>query len=176
MRSSFLSTGDTAELKASGLSESWILESGAETISLESALERGFRAEVLNEELVEECLYLPFFDKFGNKIIDEKTQKQIGVIKPRYKDQKEKRPKYLCLPKSAQSRMYIHHPKGFDWKKFYANKSEQKIYLTEGWKKAESACSMGIPTICIWSVFCFNEAGMNTALIPELKEILICQK
>jgi hypothetical protein len=178
---------DRDELRASGLSDDWIKDMEARTISANQAKELGFcfihnfkgqKLDLINEGYLESCLYYPFFDQFGKQVYDEQTKKAIGVIKPRFKTQETKKlgliktPKYLCLPKDIQTRQYIHHPKGFNWSEFYSRDTDKNLYLTEGLKKSESLCSQGEACICIWSVFCFNESGMETPLIPELKALL----
>jgi hypothetical protein len=170
-----LNRRDVDELKASSLTDKWIAQCGAESISLEEAIQRGFRAKVLTEELVETCLYLPFYDINGEEVIDSKTEHKIAVIKPRYKEKTkeiEDLPKYICLPKEVQSRQYLHFPKGIEWHSVLNSDSKQLVCLTEGIKKAESGCCNGIPTIALWSIFCFNESGMDSSVIPELKDLL----
>lgn len=185
-----VSQEDFDELIASGLTPEWILNSGARTISGAEAIEMGFSlsakfedsnisesVEVL-EGCITSCLFLPFYDRDGEEIFDDVTHKQIGVIKPRYIEStiaelaNFKAPKYLCLSKSAQSRQYIHHPRGFNWKEFYLNPKNRNQHVTEGWKKSEAACCLGIPCISIYSVYCFNESGMDSPLIPELIEVI----
>lgn len=188
-----LSQEDYDELIGSGLSHEWIKNSNAKSISVEAAVEMGFALSariddsytlgttinVLESTYVSSCLFLPFYDRHGNEIFDNVTNKQIGVIKPRYIPDEIKhlwgfKPvKYLCLPRSGQSQQYIHHPKGFDWNKFYSDPKIENLNITEGWKKAEAACSLGIPCISVYSVYCFNESVMNTPLIPELKKAIL---
>jgi hypothetical protein len=178
---------DRDELRASGLSDDWIKDMEARTISANQAKELGFcfihnfkgqKLDLINEGYLESCLYYPFFDQFGKQVYDEQTKKAIGVIKPRFKIDVvsnlglNKLPKYLCLPKDIQTRQYIHYPKGFNWSEFYSRDTDKDLYLTEGLKKSESLCSQGEACICIWSVFCFNESGMESPLIPELKALL----
>lgn len=178
-----LSMEDYQELKASGISDGFINLSGAQTITVKEAKERGFKA-YMDSRYIRSCLYLPFYDRHGKEIIDEVTQMPVGVIKPRFKEDTNKElltvknkkiPKYICFDKEVQSRQYIHHPKGFNWDKYYNDYQEKNriIYLTEGWKKAESACSLDIPTICVWSTYCFNESGMGSPLIPELVSAIV---
>ena len=176
---------------ASAISEDFMRYSEiAESIDLKTILDKGFKAltpdkeeSLLQEKHVESALYLPFFDIRGNKIQDDKTGKEIGIIRLDYTEAAIKKftklPKYLTLPKSVQSRFYLYFPKGFNWAEYLENhteieKSENKghIAITEGILKSISGTTNGYPTVGLASVYCFSKNGLSTLLIPEFKELL----
>lgn len=47
-----------------------------------------------------------------------------------------------------------------------------QVFITEGIKKSLAGCSHGIPTIGLWSTWCFCENGTNTPLVCELKDAI----
>ncbi|MFM7458285.1 MAG: hypothetical protein ACKO3R_06465, partial [bacterium] len=68
------------KLKSSAIPEDLIYSSEAESINLETILDKGFKAlapdgkeSLLQEKYIESALYLPFFDIQGKKIYDDKT-------------------------------------------------------------------------------------------------------
>jgi hypothetical protein len=180
-----LNKEDLKELLDTGLPEPWIQASGIKSISLNELISLGFYAKkpdsdegILEPKYIESALYFPFYNSDGSMVFDEKTNAKIAVIKPRYtpyaKENFEKLPKYLCLPKNKQSRMRIHFPKSFDWKNFFEDTTTKILYITEGLKKAEAACCRGIPCIALWSVWCGTEGKLESSdLIKELKDVLI---
>ena len=186
----YLSDKHLNKLKSSAIPENYIKSSKAESINLETILNKGFKAltpdkkeSVLQEKYIDSALYLPFFDIQGNKIQDDKTGKEIGLIRLDYTEAAIKKftklPKYLNLPQSVQSRFYLHFPKGFNWLEYLENYTELEedeekghIAITEGVLKAISATANGYPTVGLASVYCFSENGLNTPLIPELKQLL----
>ena len=186
----YLNNKHLNKFRSSAISEEFMRYSEAETINLETILNKGFKAlapnteeSLLQEKYIESALYLPFFDIQGNKIYDEKTKKEIGIIRLDYTEEAlkkfTKRPKFLNLPKSVQSRFYLHFPKGFNWAEYLENHTEREegeakghIATTEGILKSISATANGYPTVGLASVYCFSENGLNTPLIPELKELL----
>ena len=179
-----------AKLQSSAITEDYIKSSEAQTINLETILDKGFKVltpegseSLLQDQYVESALYLPFFDMEGNKTHDIKTGKEIGVIRPDYTERAlakfKKLPKYLCLPKSIQSRFYLHFPKGFNWVQYLKNHQDieenepkGRIAVTEGLLKSISATAHNYPTVGLFSVYCFCENGLNTPLIPELRDLL----
>ena len=185
-----LSDKHLAKLKSSAITEDFIKSSEAETINLETILDKGFKAltpdkkeSLLQEKHLKSALHIPFFDIEGNKIQDIKTGKEIGIIRPDYTEEAlakfSKLPKYLCLPKSIQSRFYLHFPKGFNWIQYLENHHELEdgeslghIAITEGILKSISGTANNYPTIGLFSVYCFCKNGLNSPLIPELRDLL----
>lgn len=167
-----------------------IESSEAETINLETILAKGFKVlspdgseSLLQEKYIESALYLPFFNIHGEKIHDEKTGIEIGIIRPDYTEKAlakfKKRPKYLCLPKSIQTRFYLYFPKDFNWIQYLENHQELEdgetqgqIAITEGILKSISATTNNYPTVGLFSVYSFCESGLNTPLLPELSKLL----
>ncbi len=186
----YLNNKHLNKFRSLAISEDFMRYSEAETINLETILNKGFKAlapnaeeSLLQEKYIESGLYLPLFDIQGNKIYDEKTKKEIGIIRLDYTEEAikkfTKRARYLNLPKSVQSRFYLHFPKGFNWSEYLENhtgleEDEEKghIAITEGVLKSISATANDYPTVGLASVYCFSENGLNTPLIPELKELL----
>lgn len=186
----YLSDKHLNKFRSSAILEDYIKSSEAESINLETILNKGFKAltpdkkeSVLQEKYIDSALYLPFFDIQGNKIQDDKTGKEIGLIRLDYTEAAIKKftklPKYLNLPQSVQSRFYLHFPKGFNWLEYLENYTELEedeekghIAITEGVLKSISATANGYPTVGLASVYCFSENGLNTPLIPELKQLL----
>ena len=186
----YLSDKNLNKFKTSAIPEEYIKSSEAETINLETILNKGFKAltpdkkeSLLIETYIDSALYLPFFDIQGNKIYDNKTGKEVGIIRLDYTEAAIKKftklPKYLNLPKSIQNRFHLYFPKGFNWLEYIENQKELEadeekghIAITEGILKAISATANGYPTVGLASVYCFSENGLNTPLIPELKELL----
>ena len=189
----YLSDRHLAKLKSSAITGGSIESSEAETINLKTMVGKGFKVltpdsseSLLQEKYIESALYFPFFNMAGNKIFDEKTGKEIGIIRPDYTERAlakfKKLPKYLCLPKSVQSRFYPYFPKDFNWLKYIENHQKLEngeangyIAVTEGVLKALSGTANGHPTVGLFSVFCFCENGLNTPLIPELRDLLKCE-
>jgi hypothetical protein len=184
-----LTEEDFNDLRSSGLNFNWITNSGARSISVAEVQQRGFYCSnkligseqcfnTISNEYMTGALWLPFYDKHGNQIIDPITGSEIGVIKPRWIESKisvlkDKPPKYLCLPKSKQSRNYLHHPKGFDWQSFYSSDKERNLFITEGWKCSEAPCCLAsVACVALYSVYSFTEGKLNEPLIPELIEAL----
>lgn len=178
------------KFRSSAIPEDYIKSSEAESIDLKTILDKGFKAptpdkkeSLLQEKYIDSALYLPFFDIQGNKIYDNKTGKEVGIVRLDYTEEAIKKftkpPKYLNLPQSVQSRFYLHFPKGFNWLEYIENQKELEadeakghIAITEGILKSISATANGYPTVGLASVYCFSENGLNTPLIPELKELL----
>ncbi|MFM7457304.1 MAG: DUF3854 domain-containing protein, partial [bacterium] len=186
----YLSGKHLNKLKSSAIPEDLIYSSEAQSIDLKTILDKGFKAlapdgkeSLLQGKYVESALYLPFFDIQGNRIHDEKTGKEIGIIRLDYTDVAiktfPKLARYLNLPRSAQSRFYLYFPKGFNWVEYLESHAELEedeekghIAITEGILKSISATANGYPTVGLASVYCFSENGLNTPLIPELKDLL----
>jgi len=186
----YISEEHQNKFKSSAIPDEYIKLSEAESVNLETILNKGFQAltpgrkeSLLEERYIGSALYLPFFDIQGNNIYDDETGKEIGIIRLDYTEEAIKKftklPKYLNLPKSVQSRFYLHFPKGFNWSEYLENYKELEegeakghIAITEGILKSISGTANGYPTIGLASVYCFSENGLNTPLIPELKELL----
>lgn len=87
------------------------------------------------------------FDR--DKAINGQRHRFLDNLKPRYAFAKGVAPT-------------LHWPTNFDWRKWTG---ERLLYITEGIKKAEVACKLGIPTVALDGVWNFRVAG---ALIPAL--------
>lgn len=176
-----LNSFDIAELNCSGIDDETIAKMGCRSISVKEAVDLGFRAlapdekgPLLTDNFVSGCLFFQFKDIDGNDITED-FDRHIGVIKPRYTEHAQScypkgLPKYLCPPSSHQERMHIHFPI-YDWESF-KKESKPKLYITEGIKKAQAACSRGFPTTAVWSTWCFCENGIDSPLIRELKDLI----
>lgn len=64
---------------------------------------------------------------------------------------------------------HVYMPPYFNWRKIARN-ADQKILITEGEKKAATACKAGIPCIALGGVYGFKSQKRGYDLIPELQE------
>lgn len=177
------------DLRDSGLSDETIALMEPESLTVKEALDYGFfcvqalkigkTENLLDEKYIHSCMLLKFHGLDAEQQIDRKTQTPLAVIKIFYKQSiqdlfKDRLPKYLCLAKSKQTKQVIHFPRCFDWASYLAEEPEKRkpIHSSEGIKKAEKACQEGIPTIAVWSTWCFNEGSLDSPLIEDIVFLL----
>lgn len=68
------------------------------------------------------------------------------------------------------TRPYVYFPPGIDWRAVSKDPSTGTLVITEGEKKAASACKHGVACIGLGGVWSFQSAQRAWALLPELDE------
>lgn len=105
---------------------------------------------------------IPYFDVDGRPI--------EGMFRVRFTDEaRQDQPKYMG---PAGVRPYVYFPPVVDWREIIDDPSKP-VTLTEGEKKALSACLAGVPTVAIGGVDSYRSSGRHVALLPELE--LLCR-
>lgn len=133
---------------------------------------RKLELEVLSRDETEEFVgeprasyKIPYFDLVGKRIAYSRVRFLENAKKKFNKRGKDGSFRYS---QPFNSSPHVYFPPYFNWKKI-ANDPTQKILITEGEKKAATACKHGIACIALGGVYGFKSQKRMIGLLPELE-------